>query len=136
METILLVDDDSSVRKSVGEMLTRSGYSVLTAGDGIAALDALRENSGVDLVITDHLMPGMDGLALTCRIKESSPDMPVVIITGYGDLESYLCATGLGVVRYVSKPFGLRKLQRIVRDAVSDALCEKTLHEVTRRVIS
>jgi DNA-binding NtrC family response regulator len=130
METILLVDDDPDVRKSVGEMLTRSGYGVLSAEDGFAALAALREHGGVDLVIADHRMPGMDGLALAGRIKESSPDMPVVIMTGYGDLESYLCATSLGVVRYVSKPVGLRKLLGIVRDAVAEGLCGRTLKQV------
>ncbi len=130
MHTILLVDDELVVRRTVGDMLERSGYSVLTAEDGSSAIAALQECDDIDLVIADYLMPGMDGLSLVRRIKERTPDLPVVIMTGHGDLESYLCATGLGVVRYIGKPVGLRELQRTVRDVVADGLCEKTLKAV------
>jgi CheY-like chemotaxis protein len=119
VDTILLVDDDPSIRKIVGDMLERSGYGVVRAADGGQALAALEERNDIVLVIADHRMPGMDGLMLTRRIKEQLPDLPVVIMTGYGDLESYLCATGLGVVRYISKPVGLRDLQQTVQAALA-----------------
>jgi DNA-binding NtrC family response regulator len=128
--TILLVDDEPAVRTLVGVMLERSGYGVLGAGDACAAMAMLQERTDIDLVITDYLMPGMDGLALVRRIKERTPDLPVVIMTGHGDLESYLCATNLGVVRYVGKPIGLRELQRTVRDAVAEGLCARTFTQV------
>ena len=64
MHTILLVDDDPDVRTCIGDMLKRSGYQVLTAQDGLSAIDALQRNSSIDLVITDRRMPGMDGLSL------------------------------------------------------------------------
>ena len=112
-------------------MLKRSEYAVLTAADGEEALSVLRQKANIDLVIADYKMPGMDGLQLVRRIKEKAPDMPVVIMTGHGDLESYLCATGLGVVRYIGKPVGLRELQRTVRDAVAEGLCERTLRQVS-----
>ena len=131
MYSILLVDDDPGVRKSVGDMLARSGYEVVAAEDGDAALAVVREKPGIDLVIADYKMPGMDGLQLVRRIKEKVPSVPVVIMTGHGDLESYLCATGLGVVRYIGKPVGLRELQATVRDAVADGLCERTLRQVS-----
>jgi two-component system response regulator (stage 0 sporulation protein F) len=118
MHTILLVDDDSGVRKSVGDMLERSGYGVLKAEDGGSAMTVLQARDDIDLVIADYRMPGMDGLLLLRRIKERDPDLPVILMTGYSDLESYLCATGLGVVRYIGKPVGLRELQKTVRDAV------------------
>lgn len=130
MHTILLVDDDPGVRKSVGDMLKRSGYGVITAADGEQALEALGPGRGVDLVIADNRMPGMDGLTLVRRIKERLPDLPTVIMTGYGDLESYLCASSLGVVRYIGKPFGLRQLRETVRDAVAEGLCRSTLRQV------
>lgn len=128
--TILLVDDEATVRTLVGIMLERSGYDVLAAEDGHAAMALLQERHDIDLVIADYRMPGMDGLALVRRIKERSPDLPVVMMTGYGDLESYLCATGLGVVRYVGKPVGLRELRQTVRDAVSEGVCARTLKQV------
>jgi two-component system response regulator (stage 0 sporulation protein F) len=130
MQTILLVDDDAGVRGSVGDMLKRSGYDVLVAEDGNSALDALQKNSAVDLVIADRKMPGMDGLTLVRRIKERTPGLPMVIMTGYGDLESYLCATSLGVMRYIGKPVGLRELLQTVRDAVDEGLCAGTPEEV------
>jgi DNA-binding response OmpR family regulator len=121
MQRVLLVDDDADVRRTVGDMLRRSGYEVLTAENGGSALAALQPG-GVDLVIADRRMPGMDGMALARRIRERSPGLPVVILTGYGDLESYLCAMGLGVLRYVGKPIGLRELQRTVREALAEAM--------------
>jgi two-component system nitrogen regulation response regulator NtrX len=119
-QTILLVDDDSGVRNSIGGMLQRFGYRVIVAEDGTSALDVLRERGAVDLVIADRRMPGMDGLSLVRRIKEGMPNLPVVIMTGYGDLESYLCASHLGVVRYIGKPVGPRELRQAVRDAVAN----------------
>ena len=130
MSTILLVDDDPSVRKIVGDMLERSGHRVAAAADGAIALTTLQARKDVELVISDHCMPGMDGLTLTRRIKELRPDLPVVIMTGYCDLQSYLCAIGLGVVRYISKPVGLRELLQTVRDAVEDGVCERPLKQV------
>ena len=127
MYSILLVDDDAGIRKSVGDMLARSGYNVTTAANGESALQALREKTAMDLVIADFRMPGMDGLMLIRRIKEQAPDLPVVMMTGHGDLESYLCATGLGVVRYIGKPIHLRELQGVVRESVAEGLCVRTL---------
>ena len=128
-DTVLLVDDDAEIRKTVSDMLTRSGYSVLTAVDGGSALQVLKGGIVIDLVIADYQMPEMDGLTLVRRIKEKMPDMPVVILTGHGNLESYLCATGLGVIRYIGKPIGMRELLKTVRDAVADGLCHKVFAE-------
>ena len=119
MCTVLLVDDDPEVRRSIRSMLERSGYTVRTADGGSSALDALFDNTLVDLVITDYRMPDMDGLVLARRIKERMPDLPVVILTGHADLPSYLHAVGLGVVHYIAKPIGLHVLLRTVRDAVA-----------------
>jgi DNA-binding NtrC family response regulator len=87
----------------------------------------LQERTDIDLVIADYRMPGMDGLALVRQIKERAPELPVVIMTGHGDLESYLCAANLGVVRYMGKPIGLRELQQTVRDAVAEGSSAGTL---------
>lgn len=134
MQTVLLVDDDPAVRMIVGEMLERSGYGVVAAADGAAALTTLQAQNDIKLVIADHRMPGIDGLTLTRRIKERSPDLPVVIMTGYGDLESYLCATGLGVVRYIAKPIGLRELWQVVLDAVEGGVRGRAFKQVPARI--
>jgi len=120
MDTILVVDDDPAVRRTVGEMLSRADYGVLTAEDGRTALEMLQKRPDIDLVIVDYRMPGMDGLALVRRIKEMRLAVPVMIMTGHGDLESYLCATNLGVVRYVDKPVGMRALLQTVRESLAE----------------
>ncbi len=126
MPTILLVDDDAGVLSSVGEILRRSGYDILEAPDGNTALAALQRNNSVDLVITDRRMPGMDGLTLARRIKEQAPGLPVVIMTGYSDLESYQCAAGLGVVRHIEKPAGLYEFLQAVSDGLVEGLSTGT----------
>jgi len=128
-DTILLVDDDADIRKTVGEMPDRSGHRVLTSVDGSSALQVLRGGIVIDLVIADCQMPGMDGLLLVRRIRETMPNMLVVILTGYGDLESYLCAASLGVIRYFGKPIRLRELLQTVQEAVAGGLCGMTLNQ-------
>jgi len=128
--TSLLVDDDQSIRKSVGDMLARSGYEVVSAGDGESALAALNEHGSIDVVIADYRLPGMDGIQLVRQLKEQLPALPAVIMTGHGDLECYLHAAGLGVIRYIGKPVGLRELQGAVRDAVAEGMCERTLRRI------
>ncbi|MEK6745077.1 MAG: response regulator [Nitrospirota bacterium] len=130
MDTILVVDDDPAVRGTVGDMLSRSDYGVIMAEDGQSALMVLQERADIDLVIVDYRMPGMDGLTLVRRIKEMRLAVPVMIMTGHGDLESYLCATDLGVVRYIGKPVGLRALLRTVREAVAEGLSTRMLEQV------
>ncbi len=120
METILLVDDDPGMRKSIGDILERSGYALHAAHDG-NAIDLL-ETGAVDLMICDKLMPDMGGLMLVRRIKERWPDLPVVIMTGYDDLENYLCWANLGVVRYIGKSVILRELQQTVHEAIAEGL--------------
>lgn len=130
MQTVLLVDDDACIRKSVGDMLARSGYEVKTAADGATALTVLQDSPTVDLVIVDYRMPGMDGIALVRRIREMHAQLPVVIMTGHGDLESYLCATSLGVARYIGKPVGLRELQRALRAVAAERTCDRTMRRI------
>ena len=129
-DTILLVDDDAEVRMSVGDILNRSGYRVLTAADGNSALQVLRGGIVIDLVIADYQMPVMDGLTLIRRIKEEQPKTPVVMLTGYGDLESYQCAAGLDVIRYIRKPIRVRALLQVVRDAVTEGSCARPREQV------
>ena len=85
---ILLVDDDAMVAASTSAMLEQLGHRVLVASSGALALDVIRLEPKVDLVITDHAMPGMTGLELTERIREARPNLPIVLASGYADLPS------------------------------------------------
>lgn len=123
MDTILLVDDDAAVCSCLNEILTRFGYRVVTHTDAQSALEYLKEASAVSLLITDYRMPGMSGLEMVRHVREMSASMPVVMLTGHEDFESYLCAQSLGNMQYVMKPVGAWELQKIVRNALSAGTC-------------
>lgn len=118
MPTILLIDDDQEVRNCLGEILARSGYTVLSHGDGRTALQLLRGRRRVDLIITDYSMPGMDGIELVRSLKEMNSSTPVVYMTGIGGLDNYLQARELGISCYVKKPVRAKELLKIVQDVV------------------
>lgn len=100
---ILVVDDEPLVRRSLGELLSLSGYSVTTAGNGNEALDILKTYNA-DIIITDIKMPQLDGLQLLKRIKTTYPEVPVILITGYGSIDSAVEAIKEGAYDYITKP--------------------------------
>lgn len=104
METILVVDDDDSVRGIVAEVLTDDGFNVLCAASGEEAL-ALFKSSEVALVFTDIRMPGMDGITLLAKLKTIRPQVDVIIMTSHASLDSSVKAVKHGAYDYVFKPF-------------------------------
>lgn len=84
--SILVVDDDALVRMGVVDMLEDLGHRVVEAGSGAQALDILATGDPIDLLITDHSMPGMTGMQLARAVSEKWPDMPILLATGYIDL--------------------------------------------------
>ena len=101
---ILVVDDESRMRKLVKDFLQREGYGVLEAGDGLEAVDIFYENKGIDLIILDVMMPEMDGWQ-TCREIRRSSDVPIIMLTARSDERDELQGFELGVDEYISKPF-------------------------------
>ncbi len=104
MAKILVVDDEQKMRHLLSIMLSRKGYQVDEAEDGLVALNKLIEGS-YDLIITDIRMPRMDGHQLLKKIKENNIQCPVVFITAFASVESAVEAMQEGVVDYISKPF-------------------------------
>src|SRR4030095_9251845 len=101
---LLLVDDDEGTRILLTKMLERE-YDVETAVDGSGALDALqRAGASYDLMISDLIMPGMDGLSLIRAVKGVRPELPIIIITGYSSTDSAIAAVNLRVAGYLTKP--------------------------------
>jgi DNA-binding NtrC family response regulator len=100
---ILIVDDEPLVRSSLSELLTLSGYTVSTAGNGKEALELLRDYTA-DIIITDIKMPEMDGIQLLNQVKKRHPEVPVILITGYGSIDSAVEAMKQGAYDYITKP--------------------------------
>lgn len=101
---VLVVDDESRMRKLVKDFLTREGYAVLEAGDGMEAMDIFYEDKEIALVILDVMMPKMDGWQVCREIRETSK-VPIIMLTARSEERDELQGFDLGVDEYISKPF-------------------------------
>lgn len=115
--TILVVDDESIVHSFVSDALEDDGFEILTASNGIEALE-LFENQSVDLLITDIRMPKMDGVELVKRAKKIKTDLMVIYMTGYANLNSAKDAIKQGASDYIMKPFELNEIRQAVYKAI------------------
>lgn len=116
-EKILVVDDEPSICEVLCEALTLKGYKVILARNGHEALDMIREGT-VSAVITDIRMPKMSGTVLLRRIKEISPTVPVIIITGYATVNDAVDLMKQGATDYIPKPFSIARLHEIVESSI------------------
>ena len=129
---ILIIDDEKDVRIVLREDLQRAGYEALVAADAREGLDKLADE-GIDLVITDVIMPGMDGVATVEKIREGYPDVPIIVISGGGNVapmdyepgaistSAYLAsASNAGADRTLTKPFERQELVKVVDELLSD----------------
>ncbi|SFS14806.1 HDIG domain-containing protein [Granulicella pectinivorans] len=112
--SILVVDDEEPVRRVVASLLDRAGYQVTTAGSAAQALEALREAGGFDLLLSDVMMPGTDGLSLLDRVAEDFPTTPVVMFTAVHDIHVATNAFRRGAIDYLLKPFVRAQLEAVV----------------------
>ena len=101
---ILVVDDESRMRKLVSDFLTRKGYEVIEAADGIEAVDIFMENKDIALIILDVMMPGMDGWEVCREIRKDSK-VPIIMLTAKGEENDELHGFECGADEYISKPF-------------------------------
>ncbi len=114
---VLIVDDEPNLRKILSAQLTRDGYDALTAEDGEQGLQMLREHH-IDLVITDLKMPKVDGMTLLKRALEIEPELPVVLITAHGTIDTAVEALKRGAFDFVTKPFDKDEVRQIVAKAL------------------
>jgi DNA-binding NtrC family response regulator len=103
------------------DSLSALGYNVIAKPDAESAMAVIREGAKVDLVVTDYAMPGMDGHEFFSVLKRILPSVPVIILTGYGSVETYLKSLSLGVCEFVCKPIEAKELDRIVKAALDRA---------------
>lgn len=117
IKTVLLIDDDESLRRVVEYNLREDGYTVMTAADGRSGLQRFQEST-VDLVLTDIRMPEMDGVELLTHLKAMQPDLPVIVLTAHGTIDSAVEAMKVGAFDYLTKPFSREQLKASVRKAL------------------
>jgi DNA-binding NtrC family response regulator len=110
---ILVVEDEENARVALAKILVNEGFDVASAGNGREALDYLR-SSEVELIITDLNMPEMNGLAFLRELNLRYPSSNVIMITAYGEVESYLEAMTLGAFEYINKPVRYDDLKKVI----------------------
>ena len=114
MTTVLLAEDDAAIAEPLSRALQREGYEVSVADDGLIALEHVR-GGGVDLLVLDLGLPGMDGLEVCRRIRLEVPDLPVLMLTARTDEVDFVVGLDAGADDYVGKPFRLAELLARVR---------------------
>lgn len=117
MANILLVDDEKSIRKTLKEILEYEGYTVDEAQDGAEGLRMIQDGD-YDVVLMDIKMPKMDGMEVLEKMQQSNADVPVIMISGHGTLETAVDAVKKGAFDYVAKPPDLNRLLITIRNAL------------------
>ena len=136
LTTILIVDDEPGIRRSLGESLTEEGFAVLKAERGEQALDLLEnpDSEGIDLMLLDVWLPGIDGLETLQRAKTLRPDLPVVMISGHANIDTALNATKLGAFDFLEKPVDLDRLLLVVGNAIKQRQLEQDNQRLLQEV--
>jgi two-component system, NtrC family, response regulator AtoC len=125
--TVLVVEDDRDMRLLLEDELRESGYEVLTAAEGGEALAWLK-SAPVDVIVTDLVMPGMDGRELLEEVHRSNQDVPIIITTAFGTIESAVDAMKAGAYHYLPKPFGMDHMQAALENALAERRLKLELH--------
>jgi DNA-binding NtrC family response regulator len=120
MSKVLIIDDERPIRNSLREILEYEKLKVSEATNAIEALEILNTNT-FDLILCDIKMPGMDGIELLSKIQESKPEIPVIMISGHGNVETAVDALKKGAYDFIEKPIDLNRLLVTVRNALDRA---------------
>jgi len=137
-KTILVVDNEETIRETLQKILEREGYCALTADDGQSALEVIREKK-VNVIISDVCMPRMDGTKLLKLAKSILPDVEIILMTGHGKLEMGLEALRDGAFDFIQKPFTKLAINKTVKQALEKqtmAMEMRLLKERVRELIA
>ncbi len=118
-KNILIVDDDVDIVRIVTKMLSREEFNVDTACSGEEALEKVRDQRP-DVLLLDIMMPRMNGIEVLRRVKEIDPSIRIIMITAFGDIDSYLDAMEWGAMEYINKPFETEELLRMINKISAD----------------
>jgi len=117
MSTILIIDDEKAIRKTLGEILSYEGYRIDEAADGEEGLRLFKEKT-YDVVLCDIKMPKFDGIEFLDKAGQINPDVPIIMISGHGTIETAVEAVKKGAFDYISKPPDLNRLLITIRNAL------------------
>lgn len=134
MNSILIIDDEKAIRKTLGEILSYEGYKIDDAENGEEGLKKLKEKS-YDVILCDIKMPKIDGIEFLERSREINPDVPIIMISGHGTIETAVEAVKKGAFDYVAKPPDLNRLLITIRNAL-DRQTLVTETKVLKRKVS
>ncbi len=132
-ETILIVDDEESIRKTLAGVLKDDGYEVLTASSGQTGLDVIQEAQPA-LALLDIAMPEMDGIETLRRIKDVKPDMPVIMISGHGTIETAVKTTKMGAYDFIEKPLSLERVSLAVKHGLDEHRLREENESLKKRI--
>ena len=127
-ETILVIDDEQLIRRSIGKRLTVAGYQVLEAEDGKTAIE--KAATGVDLAILDYRLPDLDGLSVLKQIRQIDPDVLVILLTAYASVDTAVEAMKLGAYHFMNKPFDLEALAALVEQALETTKLRREVRQL------
>lgn len=122
-ESILVVDDDAAIRKSLSSILSEEGYLVETVESGKEAIRS-SEKSRFDIALVDIKLPDMEGTELLSRLKENQPHLIMIIMTGFPTLENAMKTVNEGADGYILKPFDVQKLLEMIRKHLKKEIAE------------
>ena len=132
MSTILIVEDEQKMLRLLELNLAEEGYATLAAQDAETGLKLLRQEK-IDLVLTDLKLPRMDGLEFLQAVKRSNAQMPVILMTAYGTVETAIEAMKAGASDYVLKPFSMEEIKLIIHKELDVAACARRTATCARR---
>lgn len=131
--TILIVDDEKAIRKSLTEILSFEGFAIDEAADGVEAIKKIKENN-YDCILCDIKMPKMDGIEVLQQTREAKPDIPFIVISGHGNIETAVDAVKKGAFDYISKPPDLNRLLITIRNAMDKKSLVTETKQLRKRV--
>ncbi|QOV10361.1 response regulator [Viridibacillus arvi] len=119
VKKILIVDDQQGIRLLLNEVFKKEGYETYLAANGLEALQYI-DKIMMDCVLLDMKIPGMDGIEILKRINKQLPDLPVLMMTAYGELDLIKEAEALGAKHYFTKPFDIYEVRDVVNKILKD----------------
>ncbi len=120
MPRILIVDDEVKLVKKLKKLLEKDGFEIETAGNGKEALEVIRTSAPLDVIISDIRMEKMDGLTFLKQVHQDGLDVGVIMITGYGDMDTFLESLYFGAFQYIQKPVHYDTLLETINKLLHD----------------